>query len=201
MKRRTRRWRAGLLVGVAMVAAACGVPTDENPQALPADAVPAELLASDPVTTTSTVPLGQTTRLRVFLIGGQGDAERLVAVERTVQSPATVERVLAQLTVGPNREDEARGLRSAILPGTVINSVRVESNIAIIDLAKGRGISASGTDRILALAQMVYSATELREVGAVRFTVDGTRAETPTGTGVLTTGPVGRAAYAAYAPI
>lgn len=193
-----RRLLAVLILGGAL--AGCGVPTDSVPRALPEDEVPAELLAIDPVTTTSSAPLGQTTRVRVFLIGGRGDAERLVPVERTIQAPATVERVLAQLTLGPNREEEARGLRSAILPGTVINSVLVESSLAIIDLAKGRGISVSGTDRILALAQMVYSATELRDVGGVRFTVDGTRAETPTGTGVLTSGPVGRAAYAAYAP-
>ncbi|MGH8993261.1 MAG: GerMN domain-containing protein [Acidimicrobiia bacterium] len=189
------------VVGLVLALGGCGVPTDNTPRALPANEVPAELLATDPVTTSSTVPLGQTTRLRVFLIAGQGESERLVAVERTVQSPATVERVLAQLTLGPQRDEAAAGLRSAILPGTVINSVLVESGIAIIDLAKGRGISANGTDRILALAQMVYSATELREVGGVRFTVDGVRAETPNGTGVLTSGPVGRAAYATYAPI
>ena len=197
----SRRRLAALVLAVVAVVAGCGVPTDDGPRALPAGEVPAELLGTDAVTTTSSVPLGQTARVRIFLVGGAGDTERLVSVERTVQAPATVERMLAQLTLGPNREELSAGLRSALLPGTVINSVVIEANIAIIDLAEGRGISASGPDKILALAQMVYSATELREVGGVRFTVDGTRAETPTGTGVLTTGPVGRAAYAEYAPL
>ncbi len=191
-----------LAVSILLLAlTGCGVPTDAAPRALPENEVPAGLLAIDPVTTTSTVPVGSTDRVRVFLVGGGAGTERLVPVERTVQAPATVERVLAVLTLGPKREEEDRGLRSALLPGTVINSVLVEANVAIVDLSKGRGISVSGTDRILALAQMVYSATDLREVNAVRFTLDGARAETPTGTGVLTTGPVGRASYATYAPL
>jgi spore germination protein GerM len=146
------------------------------------------------------VPLGSTARVRVYLVGGV-EAERLVPVERTVQAPADVERVLAQLALGPNREEEGRGLRSAILPGTVINSVLVESNIAIVDLPKGRSIARQGTDFILALAQMVYTATELSGVGGVRFTLDGERANVPNGTGVETAGPIGRVSYAAYAPL
>ncbi|MGH9036700.1 MAG: GerMN domain-containing protein, partial [Acidimicrobiia bacterium] len=75
----------------------------------------------------------------------------------------------------------------------------VESNIAIVDLVN-KAIAANA-DLILALAQMVYSATELSGVGAVRFTLDGERAEVPTGSGIQSTTPVGRAAYIAYAPL
>ena len=191
----------GLVLGLALGGTACGVPTDDGPQALPAGAVPPDLLAANPVTTSTTVPLGSTARVRVFLVGGVEPNPRLVAVDRVVQAPANVERVLAQLALGPQREEESRGLRSAILPGTIINSVLVESNIAIVDLDKGHSISRAGTDFILALAQMVYTATELPGVGGVRFTVDGDRANVPNGTGVETAGPVARASYAAYAPL
>lgn len=189
---------AVLVLALALVG--CGVPTDGSPRALPDDLVPAELVAANPVTTTSSVPLGSTARVRVFFLGGAG-TERLVPVDRTVQAPADLERVLAQLTLGPNRDEVGRGLRSAILPGTVINSVLVESNIAIVDLAKGHSISRDGTDFILALAQMVYTATELAGVGGVRFTLDGQRANVPNATGVETAGAVGRGSYAAYAPL
>ncbi|MGH8972999.1 MAG: GerMN domain-containing protein [Acidimicrobiia bacterium] len=189
-----------LLLTLALAVAACGVPTNARPRALPDAVVPRDLVAANPVTTSSTVPLGSTARVRVYLVGGV-ESERLVPVDRTVQAPADVERVLAQLALGPNREEEDRGLRSAILPGTVINSVLVESNIAIVDLAKGHSIARQGTDFILALAQMVYTATELSGVGGVRFTLDGERANVPNGTGVETAGPIGRVSYAAYAPL
>lgn len=190
-----------LLLGLSLVGglAGCGVPTDSAPRALPAGVVSADLLAVDPVTTTSTVPVGTSTRVRIYLVGGAGAAERLVPVERPVQSPATAERVLSALVSGPNREESARGLRSAIRPGTIVNSARVESNIAIVDLVNSA--VAASADLILALAQMVYSATELPGVNAVRFTLDGERAEVPTGNGIQSTAPVGRASYAAYAPL
>ena len=191
-----------LVSGLAVVGAlaGCGVPSDRAPRALPAGEVPAELLAADPITTTSTVPVGTSTRVRIYLVGGAGTSERLVPVERSVQSPATVERVLSTLISGPNREEAARGLRSAILPGTIVNTALVESNIAIVDLVKS-AIARNTTDLILAIAQMVYSATELQGVGGVRFTLDGERAEVPIGSGIQSTAPVGRAAYAAYAPL
>jgi spore germination protein GerM len=195
-----RRLTVGL-VGLALAGtlSGCGVPTDAAPRALPAGAVSADLLASDPVTTSTTVPVGTSTRIRIYLVGGGGDTERLVASERPVQSPATVERALSALVSGPNREESARGLRSAIRPGTIVNSARVESNIAIVDLVNSA--IAANADLILALAQIVYSATELPGVNAVRFTIDGLRAEVPTGSGIQSTTPVGRAAYATYAPL
>jgi spore germination protein GerM len=196
------RRASALWLGLCMVGAlaGCGVPADSAPRALPADEVPAELLAIDPITTTSTVPVGTSSRVRIYLIGGDGPAERLVAVERPVQSPPTVERVIAALISGPNREESGRGLRSAILPGTIVNSVLVESNIAIVDLVKS-AIAVNNIDLIVAIAQMVYSATELQGVGGVRFTLDGVRAKVPTASGIESTGPVGRAAYATYAPL
>ena len=204
MRRRSpsrRLWPAVLAVAVTL-ATACGVPVDGAPRALPAGQVPADLVAANPVTTTTTsVPLGSTARVRIYLVGGAGGGPRLVPVDRTVQAPADVERVLAQLSLGANREEEGRGLRSAILPGTVVNSVVVESSIAIVDLARGHSIAREGTDFILALAQMVYTATELSGVGGVRFTIDGERANVPNGTGVETAGPVARASYADYAPL
>jgi spore germination protein GerM len=195
-----RRLTVGLVgLGLAGTLSGCGVPTDAAPRALPAGAVSADLLASDPVTTSTTVPVGTSTRIRIYLVGGGGDTERLVPSERPVQSPATVERALSALVSGPNREESARGLRSAIRPGTIVNSARVESNIAIVDLVNSA--IAANADLILALAQIVYSATDLPGVNAVRFTIDGLRAEVPTGSGIQSTTPVGRAAYATYAPL
>jgi spore germination protein GerM len=189
-----------LCLSMAGALAGCGLPSDSAPRALPAGEVPAELLAIDPITSTSTVPVGTSTRVRIYLVGGGGASDRLVPVERSVQSPPTVERVLSALISGPDRVEAGRGLRSAILPGTIVNSVLVESNIAIVDLVKSP-IAANTTDIILAIAQMVYSATELQGVGGVRFTLDGERAKVPTGSGIQSEAPVGRAAYATYAPL
>jgi len=200
----SRRLPALLVAGLFLAGAlaGCGVTTDRAPRALDLDEVPAELLAADPVTTTTTVPVGTSTRIRIYLVGGGagGGRERLVAVERSVQAPATVERAISSLISGTNREEATRGLRSAILPATIVNSVEVESNIAIIDLVES-AIAQNPIDLIIALAQMVYSATELPGVGGVRITLDGKRASVPTGSGIQSTTTLGRASYAAYAPL
>lgn len=195
----SRRLFLVLVSALVLAGAGCGVPTDGGPRALPDDAVPSDLLALDPITTTTTVPVGFSTSVRIYLVGGPIGSERLVSVERAVQTPATVERILDQLTLGPTPDETERGLRSALLPGTTVNSVLVESGIAVVDLAE-KALAVIGTDYILALAQLVYTATELQSVGAVRFTVDGRRASVPTGTGEETPTAVGRATYAAYGP-
>lgn len=180
-----------------LAGAACGAPIDDQPRALPPGDVPYGLLAADPVSTTTTLPSATSSRVTIFLVGGSG---RLVAVERPVLAPASVERVVRALLNGPTDEEVRRGLRSAVNPATTMLSAPVEAGIAIIDLS-GDFAVGTGPEVIVALAQIVYTATALGGVGGVRFTLEGRPAEIPTGDGSGTTAPVGRAAYASFAPL
>lgn len=184
-------------LGALLVSAACGVRTDVRPRALPADEVPFGLLASDPTSTTSTVPAGSSSRVIIFLVAG----DNLVKAERVVAAPASVEKVLKALVSGPLDAERTRGLTTAINPATMVLGAFVESEIATIDLSRDFAIGSTTQQAIVALAQIVYTATELANVTGVRFTLDGSPAQVPTGDGTTTSAPVGRATYASYAPL
>lgn len=196
-----------LLALAAVVPAGCGMPTDGSPRALPPDDVPFGLLEPDPVSTTTTAaPSGASSLVTIYLVGPQpcrtssSSLPCLVAVERRVSAPATVEKVLDALVLGPNDAETDRGLRTAISPATEVLSAPVEAGIATIDLASGFTVGEL-SEQIVGFAQFVYSATSLSGVAGVRFTLNGAPAQFPQGDGTTTQTPVGRAAYASLAPL
>lgn len=184
-------------LGAVLVSAACGVPTDVRPRTLPPDEVPFGLLVADPTSTTTTVPPGSSSRVVIFLVAG----DNLVKAERVVAAPASVEKVLKALVSGPLDSERARGLATAINPATMVLGASVESDIATIDLSRDFAVGSTTQQAIVALAQIVYTATELANVTGVRFTLDGNPAQVPQGDGTITSAPVGRATYASYAPL
>jgi spore germination protein GerM len=183
------------LVGtLGLVGTACGVPTDSSARELPESDVPFALLAAEaPASTTTTVP-AQPVDVTVFMIGPD---DRLIGVPRQVTSPLAVEKVVAELIKGPVTAERRKGMRSGLAPETLILSASISDNIANIDLG---GPVATGTQQLVALAQIVYTATELDGVNGVRFTYQGTRANVLTELG-STAFPVGRAAYPSLAPL
>jgi spore germination protein GerM len=178
-----------------LMATGCGVPTDDRPRALSAEDVPAGLLAAAPLSTTTTLPPTSSSEVLIYLVG----RDRLVPVTRTVESPATVERLVRVLVNGPTDDELAAGLRSALSPAVLVVSAPVEAGIATIDLSAPFAV-APQPEQILALAQIVYTATGLSGVGGVRFTLAGIKATVPQGDGTSTAAPVGRATYASVAP-
>lgn len=199
-----RRLLLGFLAAAVLAAeGACGVPLDDEPRALSSGEAPLELLGADPLTTTTTGLPGASSEVTIYLSGPRTDdpgrPERLVAVERRVPAPASVEKVVQMLLTGPRHDEARQGLRSAINPETTILSAVVERGIATIDLS-GNFAVGSGTDQIVALAQIVFTATDLGGVVGVRFTLDGRSAEVPSGDGTLTRTPLGRAAFATFGP-
>jgi spore germination protein GerM len=189
-----RRLALALLAVCGLATAGCGVPTDRTARDLPASDVPFALLAAEaPTTTTSTAP-SRPVAVTVFMIGRD---ERLVGVGRQVTSPLSVEKVVAELLKGPASDERRKGMRTGLAPETLILSADISDNIANIDLG---GPVATGTQQLVALAQIVYTATELEGVNGVRFTYQGTRANVLTELG-STAFPVGRAAYPSLAPL
>lgn len=189
--------RLAVLV-VAIAATACGVPTDEAPRALPAGDVPLGLLDVESSTTTSMVPVASSSRVTVFLVS----SDRLVKAERVVVAPASVEKVVKALVNGPSETERSLGLASAVNPATTVVSATMEATeIVTIDLSGDFEVGTTTQQIIVALAQIVFTATELEGVTGVRFSIDGERRQVPTGDGTLTSAPVGRVAYASYAPL
>lgn len=184
MKRPLQHLVAALLL---VLGAACGI--DAEPRAvtvagasLPPEQAPAEANeeeAPDPAL--------------VYLVNG----ERLQPVQRARR--ATVASAIASLLEGP-RDTEARyGLRSAIPAGTQLLGTTIAGGEIQVDLSE-EFTSVVGEEHLLALAQLVFTATETGLVDRVSIAIEGTVVPVSRADGQLSTGAVTTEDYAPLAP-
>ena len=180
-----------LAVPLVLVSVACGVGEDGEPRAIPGT-VPFRLLEQTLDTTTTTAPMGETTtRVTIYLTDAEG---LLVDVRREVAAPATVEDAIEALLRGPT-EDEARRVSTQITSNTQLLGVQGPSDgVVTVNLSR-QLLDITGRPQILALAQVVYTATAFPAVDRVLFQFEGQRAEVPNADGELTPSPVGRRSY------
>ena len=192
------RWSVvALVVAVGLAGAGCGIPDDSSARGLPRKDVPFDLLASEPVATTTTTLPSVPVDVTVFFV----EAGHLVPVTRKVESPATTEKALRALILGPTPAEARKGYRTAIARSTTILSAGLgEGGIAVVDVTNSFHVG-SQPDTILAAAQMVYTATAFPEVRGVKFTLEGEQANIYQGDGVQTRFPVGRVTYSSLAPL
>lgn len=182
----------GLAVALAGLAA-CGIPADDEPQAIPRQNVPEAVLET---TTDTTRPEGQVPG-RVYLVQSPDDQPHLVPVERPVAAesatarptPAAVLEALLQAT--PDDGERATGITNQIPRATRLASPpEPVAGRLVIDLTSGI-YDVQGGNQLAAFGQIVCTVDALDGVDAVLFQVDGEPIEVPRGTrGVLTTDPV-----------
>jgi len=184
-----------VVLALTVAAAACGVPGDAQPRALPTDDVPFELLAPDTTEAPTSVLVAVSAEVPIYLVGAEG----LVAVKRLVEAPPSLLRVIEALLAGPNADEAAAGMRSAIASGTRVHSVRTQSGVATVDLSAEFG-SIVGLDQILAVGQLVLTTTEALGVVGVKLSLDGRALEVPRGDGTLTSEPLRPSDFAVFAP-
>lgn len=189
-----RRWLGLVLVLVAT--AGCGVQSDATARDLSVSRVPYGLLEAAPTTTTS-APTPSVPRADVLVYFIKDD--RMISKLRQVNAPATVAKALTALVFGVQEDELADGVRSAIDPTAAIQARSLDPATVQVDLSS-EFATGSSSEQVLALAQVVYTATALPGVTGVRFTLDGVPIEVPTGSGSLTSDAVGREAFADFAP-
>lgn len=191
--------RTTILALAALVAAGsgCGVRSEDAPRALPADSVPFALL-EEPAPTTTTAPpkssVEKATVLVYFVRGGS-----MYPVARQVNAPPTVAKALTALLFGTLEDEASQGIRSAINPAAAIQARSLDPATFLVDLS-AEFIQGPTSEQVLGLAQIVYTATGVPGVTGVRFTLNGAPIEVPTPSGSLTSGPIGREAFAEFAP-
>jgi hypothetical protein len=174
-----RRLLVALGLVVAVVLAACGVPDEEEPRELAAEDLPADLLEPQPTTPGSTTPGGVTAAANIYFMG----TERLVAVERRVDPPPDPAEVIILLLEGPTSEEQDLSVSTEIPPETeLLDATLSRTGVLTIDLSEEiNDIRAEAQQR--AIAQLVFTATDLEEVAEVRFEVEGEAKPVPVGDG------------------
>jgi hypothetical protein len=177
------------------VVTACGVRDQSTETRIGRDDVPFELLEAtpgggEPTAGEQGAPLR---RITIFLESAGG----LVPVTREVPEPVRTSDVLRALAAGPTPDEEAFGVQTAITSGRAAPSVRRADALAVVELDDA--FFSEGADQVTALAQIVFTLTDLERISRVRFLVGEEPAEVPRADGVLTSEPVGRDDYSALA--
>ena len=179
---------------VAVTAAALMLTSCRNPEVtiIPRSELPEDVYGS-PAARPGPPP-GIPSRGHVYLTR-QG---HLVRVPRPLPLAGShAEALLSALLEGPVHR---AGLGSAIPIDTRLIDLELESGVATVDLSSEFERGAEGTLLALRVAQVVYTLTEVPEVLAVVFFVEGNHAPVLTGDGRLLERPVTRRDYSDLAP-
>jgi spore germination protein GerM len=120
-------------------------------------------------------------------------------VVRQVNADPSVAKALTALLFGPQEDEAADGVRSAISPTAAIQARAIDPATYLVDLSS-EFAQGSVSEQVLGLAQVVWTATAITGVTGVRFTLNGAPIQVPTPTG-STGEPVGREAFAEVAPV
>lgn len=154
----------------AVLAAACGVPTDKKPRAIAADQ-PGQLSN----TTTPTAPAGTGQSVTLYFTNEDG----LVEVQRQVRPDPTLALAINQLLGGVTTIEKQRQLSTSIPADTSLRALRQRGQVLSLDLSSEFN-SVQGEDFLRACAQIVYTVTDFSAVKSVRFLIDGKLQSVPT---------------------
>lgn len=174
--------RAMLTLGLAAVLSACGIQSDTKPRDI-AENAKQELGGA-------VAPGGgvATGTARIYLIGpaATGQTAVLQPVARTAD---TATELIRSLLSGPNDSEVAEQYRTAIPVGTALRSATLQFNTLRVDVTEPL-LQLSGGDLVDALAQIVFTATELDGVRQVKVFVNGADQQWPAGNGTLQSAPL-----------
>lgn len=185
MRTPTGAMRAFTLLVAALLVTGCGVRPQERPEPV--------TTAAAPSTDTGNGSSAAGPRLTVFFVRGAA----LAPVERRTDA-ATTAAALEQLVEGPTRAEVRTGIRTALAPEVVGVDEVLPEGLTTVSVTRGF-TGLTGGNQLLAVAQVVWTLTDLPTVTTVRFVVEGTPVEVPTDAG-LTDRPVGRDDYRSVAP-
>lgn len=168
-----RAWASTMLAIASLVGAGCGL----RPDAAPRD-VPDAQRADRVVAAVGGAASGES---RIYLVG-PGEDRLLRSVPR---EPAPGENLIGVLLRGPNQAEVGYG---SAIPSTLdILDIRQQGSRLLLDVTPEL-LDLSGSGLIQALAQIVYTATEIDGVQSVAIEVEGEPTAWPTADLTTTTG-------------
>jgi spore germination protein GerM len=182
---------APIVATVAVVAAACAIPTQSQPSTIASSRVPFHLLDPHPPTTTTTQPKPASyVTVKVFYLDTKAN-DQLQPVVRYVSAPAPLISIINALLAGPSSGDSAAGLTTALPTDVaVLSATSTAPNVVTVNFNNEFG-QITGTATEQAVAQVV--ATVANETGAttgVTFEIEGQHTSVPVANGSQVAGPV-----------
>jgi hypothetical protein len=185
----SRRLLALGLGALLSSAAGCAIQTDSGPRDVP-DEHPARVAVA---------PAGDggeaTGEGRIFLVASDGNAAQLRTVLRDSKLP---QQLVETLVLGPNAEEFADGLTSELPASLEVHSVRFDGGVLVIDVSDDIN-ELTGQRLRQALAQIVFTASEIPGTRSVLIRVDGEAQSWPNGAGELQTEPLTVYDFTGYA--
>lgn len=165
----------------AIAVSGCAIREDPAPRAIPEE----DRAAFGEIATGDAAEGGG----RIYLLSPVApDAQTQLRAVRRIE-PTNPEELLNRLVAGPNEDESARGLSSAIPSDLEILDARTVGTRLTIDINDALDeLSDEGLRQ--ALAQIVATAVAIDQVQLVRLRVDGENQVWPTGDGEGTTEPL-----------
>lgn len=162
---------------------ACGIPIDAEPEMV-------EVEVDDAPVSPGPTP-GDFAAVSMYLVSD----ERLVRVTRDLPAPRSLESILDSLLAGVTEPEERSNLRSSIPTATRVMGIDREGNLARIDLSR-EFAAVGGMEEILAVAQIVLTATSVGGIDLVALQLEGVPTDAPVASGALSIEPVSAEDYA-----
>lgn len=183
--------RAVAAVLTAALLAGCGLPS-QGVERIDPRTVPFDLLATASPTA-SPQPLGP--MATIYLVA----RNRLRPVPRQLPGVDPPAEAVKAVLDGPSAQEAAQGIGTDVPARARLVSLKTAGSVATVELSAEFG-TVSGTEQVLAVAEIVYTLTEFPQVRAVAFVLQGQQVEVPDASGSLSAAPRTRADYAALAP-
>lgn len=174
-------WRVVFLL-VALLAAACGIPVEAEPEVVDVELAPQG--------ESETPAPGDLAAVSIYLVRD----DSLVHVTRNLPSPSSLTSIFVSLLGRVTNEERQANLRTAIPPDTETISITEDGSILRVDL-NSEFAAVGGEEEILAVAQIVLTATRVEGVDKVAFQLEGVPTDVPVASGALSVDPVGASDY------
>ena len=168
------------LGGSLFALAGCAIQPDSGPRDVPDDHE-ARVAIGTPVEGAEAQGSG-----RIYLVAPDGSSGRLRTVLR---DPKGQEEVMETLIQGPNEGELGDGLATAIPSDLDVNSVRFDGGVVNVDVSDELE-DLRDSDLQLAIAQIVFTISELPGAESVLIRVDGDSRSWPDGDGDLQSDPL-----------
>ena len=162
---------AAALLGLSLLATACGITVENQPRSVSAP-IP-DALQPD---VTTTIPSPGTEQVEIFLARSFEDRMQLAKVTRDIDPDGTVNTILEQVLAGPNLEEQEEEYISPFIEGSAIIGTALNGTLLEIYLDSLDGFPQDdSTSNRLAYAMLVCTATELivgAEIQLVKILVE-----------------------------